>query len=305
MGLSDEEVSQIYQALGNPHRRKIIQLLGSRGPMSFSELRQSLNISIGALYHNLGQLGPLISQLSDKRYALTERGSAVYSLMKRELDLLEDSSSIATHPPWARGLLSLAHRLFFPKGLLSSLYAHPGPRLKVAASLVLALGALLCSLTHTDVILTYVRPGRGVFAIPELGLYFRTEPALLSALTFIATWLTLSILPYAVVSVLKWSWDWRGMARFMEGSAVSMLPAAVYVLIHNAVLRAGAAGYATYAALGGVFALLWAVMIGSIAASLSIAKRVSSVKALVVMVAVAYLCLASQQGLIVKWLFKP
>lgn len=301
MDADDEGLSQIYQALSNPHRRKIIQLLGSRGPLPFSELRRSLRISVGALYHNLDQLRPLVFQLSDKRYALTERGMAAYDLLKREMDFLEDSTSSPSIPHWARGLFSSVARLFFPKEFLASLYARPGPGLAAAAVSVIALGALVCALTRTEVILTYVRHGRGALSIPGLGALY-ADPALLSALTFIATWLTFSILPYAIVSLVKWNWGWARLARFMAGSAIGMLPAASYVLIYNAVVRSGASGYATYAALGAAFATLWAMMVGHIAASLSVAKRISSTRALAVMVVVAYLCMASQQGLLVKWL---
>ncbi|MEM4700259.1 MAG: helix-turn-helix domain-containing protein [Candidatus Nezhaarchaeales archaeon] len=301
MEAGEEGLSQIYQALSNPHRRRIIQLLGSRGPLPFSELKRSLRISVGALYHNLDQLKPLVFQLSDKRYALTERGMAAYDLLKRGADFLEDSASSPPMPPWARALLGLVSRLFLPKEPLASLYARPGPGLGAAAASALALGALACALTRTEVILTYVRHSRGSLSIPWLGPLC-ADPALLSALTFIATWLTFSILPYAIVSLLKWSWGWARLAKFMAGSALATLPAAAYVLIYNAVVRLGAGGYATYAALGAAFAILWAMMIGHIAAHLSVAKRVSSARALAVMVAVAYLCMASQHGLLVKWL---
>lgn len=304
MGLSEDELSRMYQALSNPHRRRIIELLGKRGPLSFSELRRSLNISIGALYHNLEQLGPLVFQLSDRRYALTDKGVAVYNLMRREADLLEDSGPAPRAPRWAEGLFGFVCRLFFPKDLLSSLYARLGPKMAAASASALALGALVCALTRTEVILTYVRASRGVLSVPWLGLRLAIDPSVLSALTFISTWLALSIPSYVVVSAVKWSWDWAGMAKFMEGSALSTLPATAYVLIHNAATGAGATGYAAYASLGAAFALLWAMMIGSMAASLSIAKRISSVRALAVMVAVAYLCLASQQLLVLRWILQ-
>jgi len=77
-----------------------------------------------------------------------------------------------------------------------------------------------------------------------------------------------------------------------------------YVVVNSAAVSAGLNGYALYVALGALFAILWAIMIGSIAASLSIVKRVSGPRALMIMVAVAYLCMASQQGLIVKWILQ-
>ena len=43
-------------------------------------------------------------------------------------------------------------------------------------------------------------------------------------------------------------------------------------------------------------------MMGSIAASLSIVKSVGDSRALIMMVAVAYLYMASQQGLIIEWI---
>lgn len=302
---SEEELYKVYQALGNPQRRKIIYLLGSRGPLSFSELKKSLNISVGALYYNIDQLGDLILQAPDKRYALTSKGMAVFNLMKSEEDLLEAVKTGSTIPSWAWSIYNGVRQLFFPREILSILYAKPKLGL-ITALAVMVIGVLVCSLTGTDVFLTYIRTGfKGSFAIPELNLYVRTDPRLFSAVTFIATWFIFSIIPYTVVSALKWEWDWNKLSRFLEGSAVSMLPAAIYVVIHSAVMSTGITGYATFASLGALFGILWALMIGSIAASLSIVKRISGSKALIIMVIVAYLCMTAQQALIVKWFATP
>jgi len=304
-GWDEDELPRLHQALSHPHRRKIIHLLGSRGPMSFSELKRSLGISIGALYYNLDQLSGLVAQASDKRYLLTEKGVAAYNFMRGEGDLLEEAGSRFSLPPQASRLFNAVRSLFFPRELLSSLYAGPSFKLKAAAAAVLALGALACALTGTDVFLTYVRVGfKGRLILPELGIYLEADPRLLSASSFIATWLTLSLFPYAVASLLKWEWGWRKLASFLEGSAVGMLPALAYVVIYSAALRAGAQGYLAVAALGVVFAVLWAMMIGFIAASLSMAKRISASRALLIMVVVAYLCMASQQGILVKWILQ-
>ncbi|RLF15649.1 MAG: hypothetical protein DRJ97_03265 [Thermoprotei archaeon] len=303
--VSEEEIYRVYQALGNPQRRKIIYLLGSRGPLPFSELKKSLNISVGSLYYNLDQLRDLVFQGPDKRYALTSKGMAVYNLLRREDDILEPVTSSSSLPSWAWRVFSLIRQAFFPRELLSIFYAQRGVRVALSVIAVM-LGVLVCSFTGTDVFLTYIRTGfKGTLSIPELSLYLHMDPMLLAALTFIATWLVLSLIPYAVVSALKWEWCWDKLVRFLEGSALSTLPLTVYVAVHNAVVSSGAVGYAVFLALGAFFALSWALMVGFIAACLSIVKRISGSRALIIMVVVAYLCLMAQQAIIVKWFVTP
>ena len=104
---------------------------------------------------------------------------------------------------------------------------------------------------------------------------------------------------------MKWEWGWDKLGRFLEGSALSMGPLIVYVASYSAALNVGLMGYAALLALGALFAASWALMVGSIAACLSIVKRVSTSRALIIMVVLAYICLVAQQAVIIKRFLAP
>src|SRR2546425_564375 len=81
LNISESQITRIYAALGNPYRRKIVDLLKTRGRLGFKELHEGLGISVGALYHHLEMLEGVVGQDSDKKYVLTDQGrSAVKTL---------------------------------------------------------------------------------------------------------------------------------------------------------------------------------------------------------------------------------
>ncbi len=86
----ESEISEIYSILGNTCRRKIILLLGNKGPTTFTELKRHLKTSVGTLYYNLDQLRGYISQDKNKRYFLTPKGLKTFKLIKRESSRIEE-----------------------------------------------------------------------------------------------------------------------------------------------------------------------------------------------------------------------
>ncbi|MCS7139519.1 MAG: helix-turn-helix domain-containing protein [Candidatus Nezhaarchaeota archaeon] len=85
--INEADLYKVYRALGNPHRRRIILLLGDNPDgLVFSELRRELNLSVGSLYYNLDQLKGLVHQKSDKRYVLTEKGVIAYKMLKSDVE---------------------------------------------------------------------------------------------------------------------------------------------------------------------------------------------------------------------------
>jgi len=78
--LSEDQEIEIFKVLSHPLRRKILRLIASRGAVSYKELAK-LEPKAGVLYHHLRLLGDLITQDSDKRYVLTEKGERAYEIL--------------------------------------------------------------------------------------------------------------------------------------------------------------------------------------------------------------------------------
>ncbi|MEM1690326.1 MAG: hypothetical protein QXG48_01365 [Thermofilaceae archaeon] len=86
MALSDSSdalsIEDIYTVFGNPIRRKIVEIIAERGAVSFTELKRSLNLSVGALYYNLDGLKDFITKDENRKYVLTAKGVTLYKAMK-------------------------------------------------------------------------------------------------------------------------------------------------------------------------------------------------------------------------------
>jgi|GEM_PF-938057 len=75
---SGDRLQRRYRALGHPARKRIVELLGERGSMQFSEIKAETSLSVGTLYYHLDVLGDLVTQDADRRYLLSEEGEDVY-----------------------------------------------------------------------------------------------------------------------------------------------------------------------------------------------------------------------------------
>lgn len=73
----------IFSVVSNPVRIKIIEILASQGPMSFSDLKKILNISTGSIYHHLAQLSNFIEQDENRKYKLNPEGRRLYEFLKK------------------------------------------------------------------------------------------------------------------------------------------------------------------------------------------------------------------------------
>ena len=83
----DAEV--IYSILGSPVKRKLITVLAERGPLSFTELKRELGVSVGALYYNLDSLRGFVIRDEARRYCLSEKGFALYEAMKKSGEVIK------------------------------------------------------------------------------------------------------------------------------------------------------------------------------------------------------------------------
>jgi len=131
----------IFEALSNPIRRKILILLNEK-PMSYKELAAKLKISIGSLYYHLSYLKPLISQDELKRYSLNERGREVVNELIREYTIPKTPSHV----------LSLINVI-----TLNFIITYAISHSSIPSSLFIILVLLqvwMLSTTHTSILLT-------------------------------------------------------------------------------------------------------------------------------------------------------
>src|SRR3989442_13053121 len=78
---SDDSLTRVYNALANPTRRQIVQILKEKGKAGFKELHDTMKISVGALYHHLDSLEGFVAQGADRKYMLTHDGRAAISAL--------------------------------------------------------------------------------------------------------------------------------------------------------------------------------------------------------------------------------
>jgi len=76
------DTNRIVKVLDHPARKRIIELLGTRGAMPWKDLATELGTGTGALYYHLDTLEGIVVRDSSKKYSLTKPGQAVYEYMK-------------------------------------------------------------------------------------------------------------------------------------------------------------------------------------------------------------------------------
>jgi DNA-binding transcriptional ArsR family regulator len=64
------DIFRIYKLLDHPIRKEIIELLGEQEKLGFKELKEKLQINVGALYYHFDALSDLIAQDDNRKYML-------------------------------------------------------------------------------------------------------------------------------------------------------------------------------------------------------------------------------------------
>lgn len=124
-------IEDIYMVLGNPVKRRIVEIIAERGAVSFTELKRNLNLSVGALYYNLDGLKDFIAKDENRRYVLTEKGLLLFRAMKEGDEAIKRALEAERGP--LKILDSLVIRYIVPQQLLIPLYRNDALSLTVAA----------------------------------------------------------------------------------------------------------------------------------------------------------------------------
>jgi hypothetical protein len=205
-----KEESSVYKVLSNPHRRRIIEMIGPEGKTSFTELRKDLGMSVGALYHHIDALGDLITQDYQHKYVLTRQGKQVYKLMIETSDQFSFSPSAygGKHSASTSKLFAGIAEIFFPKRLLLSVSDKPVLYIPLAA-IIVAFGAWVAIQANLRFLLVF--PDSQATMSPFLGAVF-----------FIVSWLVL----FGLCDLLSTFVFGRkgGDLSLLVGSSVAFLP---------------------------------------------------------------------------------
>ena len=154
------DLFRIYKLLDHPVRKKIIEFLGEEERLGFKELKERLQINVGALYYHFDALSGLIAQDKDRKYILTDLGKMAYQFLtskKGQLMELEVKERARIISPRNR-IFRYAKSIFLPSGLFFNLYQSPKRHLADVA-LILAFGSWLMIETKLEPILFFFNLG--------------------------------------------------------------------------------------------------------------------------------------------------
>src|SRR5713101_3015764 len=149
---SDESITRVYNALANPIRRQIVQILKERGKAGFKELHDSLKISVGALYHHLDSLEGFVSQGADRKYVLTDDGRAAINAFSTGEERI--IANAAQTPLGEARLGFFSRELLFGRTVFNYLSQEPVRSLPIAA-IILALGGRILIMKNIEPILLF------------------------------------------------------------------------------------------------------------------------------------------------------
>ncbi len=157
---SDDTITRVYSALGNPYRRQIVQILKEKGKAGFKELHEALKISVGALYHHLDTLGELVTQDAEKKYMLTDKGRTAINALS-----VSEEKMTATAPlplTMDSKIQSLSRELLFGRSLFSYLNDEPLRSLPLSI-IILVLGGWVSFQTNLEpLLLFYLNPSPNI-----------------------------------------------------------------------------------------------------------------------------------------------
>jgi hypothetical protein len=145
---SVKDASAEVRVLGHPVRKRLVELLGEKQSLSFSQLREETGLPVGTLYYHLDVLSDLIAQNHDKKYELTKEGVKFYTEMaqKEGLPLPKQTKSTSLVPAWV--VTRVSTRIAFSALLFI---------------IIAGLGSYLYSITRHGILLMNIYPNASIY----------------------------------------------------------------------------------------------------------------------------------------------
>jgi hypothetical protein len=157
--VASKDLFYLYGIVSHPLRRKIVEVLGGEGPISFTMLKRRVDAKVGTLYYHLDMLKGLVAQDSQKRYQLTSVGVNAYTRLQSS-EYVESSSLLVQNLPENRGPVERVASVLALGPLWPGLVA--GSILpKIGAVGLVGLGALLVYLSRLETVLLFLNPVLG------------------------------------------------------------------------------------------------------------------------------------------------
>jgi DNA-binding transcriptional ArsR family regulator len=268
MGDGGLDTAKVLRIINHPVRMRIIELLATRGPMSWKELSAEVGIRTGALYHHLDTLERIVTRDSERRYALTKLGQEIHA----ELNQNPTRSAKVIERAMKRSTPGGALReVFVPRGLILSLASSKAKA--VASLLVVSAAVLVCLSLSDDLLLLYS--------------FSSSTDVLLLGGTFVGSLVVVTVASYASISVaFKQSAD---VATMLTASALSFLPLSLFgLLVHYAAGDVGLSFLTDRTVLTVSLAFFQAWGAGIVGAGMSVASGLRIEKTLVVSLVMLY-----------------
>ncbi|MCP8307483.1 MAG: ArsR family transcriptional regulator [archaeon] len=97
--------SELSDITASPARVRILEIIGGKGSVSFTEIKRETGLSTGSIYYHLSYLKDYVARDANRRYILTEKGRRLSEklgmkpLIKEKSSLALKSLSIITFSP--------------------------------------------------------------------------------------------------------------------------------------------------------------------------------------------------------------
>jgi hypothetical protein len=212
--------SSFYYALSHEIRRKIIQIIGDNEFSSFTNLKKTLKVSTGTIYHHLDSLSQLIEQGKNKKYYLTDLGLHAYNSLKENIEIMESSkfSKGEYNSPLLKFLFALTPIKFISFEEKDKVY-------NVIISLVILLmGTILCGLNgFYSFLLFFIKTPDDIYKLPLIS-------HIILAVIFIINFLAYFLLVEICCRLFYRKKE--NTINFFLSFPIILYPMVVYLLIH-------------------------------------------------------------------------
>ena len=205
--------SMIYAALSHPLRKRIIDKIRESGRAGFKDLKEELQVSVGTLYYHIESLGDLITQDSERKYILTDKGVMALKMFESDEERLESMEEVEGPPE--SPFIGYLKAFFLPKWLFAYISSSPKRGL-IEALVIIALGSISSRVAGLEPILFFYnsRP-----RVPSYQIFFE----------FWAGWIVVFLLCEVLTYVLYRRREEH--LSLLSGVAFSYLPMVGYSLV--------------------------------------------------------------------------